>query len=53
MEQSHSDFVDYLDSVDSVDIDSAVLTADVHFFIMLRYGLLALQLLPANSISGS
>jgi len=52
VDQSHSYFLDRLDSVDSSDIDSAALSPDVHFFVMLRYGLLALQLLPENSISG-
>jgi len=35
-----------------MNVDSAALNPDVHFFVMLRYGLLALQLLPENSISG-
>lgn len=47
-----ADYMDRQDSIDSVDVDSAVLNPDVHFFVMLRYGLLALQLLPENSISG-
>jgi len=49
---SHCEYMDRQNSIDSVDVDSAVLNPDVHFFVMLRYGLLALQLLPENSISG-
>ena len=52
VDQSHADYIDYVDSIDSLDIDSSVLNPDVHFFVMLRYGLLALQLLPENCISG-
>ena len=52
MDHLCADYMDRQDSVDSVDVDSAVLNPDVHFFVMLRYGLLALQLLPENSISG-
>ena len=52
VDQSHTDFMSSLNSVDSIDVDSAALSPDVHFFLMLRYGLLALQLLPENSISG-
>jgi len=51
-DNSHANYMDSLDSIDSIDVDSAALSADVHFFVMLRYGLLALQLLPENSISG-
>jgi len=53
VDQSRCEYMDRLDSVDSCDVDSAALSPDVHFFVMLRYGLLALQLLPENSISGA
>lgn len=53
LDQSRSDFIDRLDSIDSCDVDSAALSPDVHFFVMLRYALLAVQLLPGNSISGA
>jgi len=52
VDQSHADYMSSLNSIDSINIDSAALHPDVHFFVMLRYGLLALQLLPENSISG-
>jgi len=52
VDQLRADYMDYLDSVDSDDIDNEVLNPDLHFFVMLRYWLLALQLLPENSISG-
>jgi len=48
----HTDYTSSLTSVDSLNVDCAALNPDVHFFAMLRYGLLALQLLPENSISG-
>jgi len=49
----HGDYMSSLNSIDSIDVDSAALNPDLHFFVMLRYGLLALQLLPDNSISGA
>jgi len=48
----HVDYMNSLDSIDSMDVDSAMLNPDIHFFVVLRYALLALQLLPENSISG-
>ena len=52
VDQSHGDCTSSLNSIDSMNVDSTALNPDVHFFVMLRYGLLALQLLPENSISG-